>query len=157
MYNVVANRWTSINTLNTPPPVAGHSATVIEDNMIVFGGLQKPCTAVHCDKTNDIWILDMKNWTWEKKEIESKNMLYLIIEIDNMSSFYTWIQFLRNDFFLYKKYIVVIILLYVFNGLIKNILIIYCGIILSDVCQWVYNFLVIGYGLCLGNSLAKVN
>lgn len=72
VYNVIANRWTSVSTLNTPPPVAGHSATVIKDHMIVFGGLQKPSTAVHCEKTNDIWILDMQTWTWKKKEIESK-------------------------------------------------------------------------------------
>ncbi|CAH1118044.1 unnamed protein product [Phaedon cochleariae] len=70
VYDVVANRWTSMTTVNTPPPVAGHSVSVIGDWMIVFGGLQKPCNAVHCEKSNDIWKLHLSSWTWFKQEVE---------------------------------------------------------------------------------------
>ncbi|XP_060516603.1 F-box only protein 42 [Cylas formicarius] len=70
VYDIVANRWTCISTVNTPPPVAGHSASVVGEWMIIFGGLQKPNTAVHCEKSNDIWKLNLETWTWHKQEVQ---------------------------------------------------------------------------------------
>lgn len=69
VYDTLANRWTCISTLNTPPPMAGHSASVIGEWMIIFGGLQKPGTAVHCEKSNDIWKLNLETWTWYKQGV----------------------------------------------------------------------------------------
>ncbi|XP_018572049.1 F-box only protein 42 [Anoplophora glabripennis] len=71
VYDIVANRWTCISTVNTPPPVAGHSVSIVGEWMIIFGGLQKPNTAVHCEKSNDIWKLNLETWTWFKQEVES--------------------------------------------------------------------------------------
>ncbi|XP_056648886.1 F-box only protein 42 [Diorhabda carinulata] len=71
LYDIVANRWNSVTAINTPPPVAGHSVSIIGDWMILFGGLQKPCNAVHCEKSNDIWKVNLNNWTWYKQEVES--------------------------------------------------------------------------------------
>ncbi|KAG5900702.1 hypothetical protein JTB14_038220 [Gonioctena quinquepunctata] len=70
VYDIIGNRWTSITTLNTPPPVAGHSVSIVGEWMIIFGGLQKPCHAVHCEKSNDIWKLNLNSWTWYKQEVE---------------------------------------------------------------------------------------
>ncbi|KAJ8918194.1 hypothetical protein NQ315_014060 [Exocentrus adspersus] len=71
VYDIVANRWTCISTVNTPPPVAGHSVSILGDWMVIFGGLQKPSTAVHCEKSNDIWKLNLDTWTWHKQEVET--------------------------------------------------------------------------------------
>lgn len=70
VYDITANRWTCISTINTPPPVAGHSVSVLGDCMIIFGGLQKPSSAVHCEKSNDIWRLNLETWTWYKQEVQ---------------------------------------------------------------------------------------
>ncbi|CAG9864308.1 unnamed protein product [Phyllotreta striolata] len=71
VYDIISNRWTLIPTENTPPPVAGHSVSVVNDDMIIFGGLQKPCNAVHCEKSSDIWRLNLNTWTWHKQEVEN--------------------------------------------------------------------------------------
>ncbi|XP_018332759.1 F-box only protein 42 [Agrilus planipennis] len=68
-YDIPANRWTSINTEVSPPPTAGHSATVHGDIMVVFGGLQRANNVVHSIKSNDIWTLNLKTWTWHKQEV----------------------------------------------------------------------------------------
>lgn len=72
VYDINGNRWTCINTLNTPPPVAGHSASVINEWMIIFGGFQRPPNGLHCEKSNDIWKLNLETWTWYKQDVESK-------------------------------------------------------------------------------------
>jgi F-box protein 42 len=41
VYGIVSNRWTCINTPTNLPAMAGHSATVQGERMVVFGGLQK--------------------------------------------------------------------------------------------------------------------
>uniref|UniRef100_A0A6P7FJY5 F-box only protein 42 n=1 Tax=Diabrotica virgifera virgifera TaxID=50390 RepID=A0A6P7FJY5_DIAVI len=71
IYDIKANRWNSVTSLNTPPPIAGHSASIIGDWMVVFGGLQKPCNAVHCEKSNDVWRVNLTTWNWHKQQIES--------------------------------------------------------------------------------------
>lgn len=70
VYDITANRWTCISTISTPPPVAGHSVSVLGEWMIIFGGLQKPSTAVHCEKSNDIWKLHLETWTWYKQDVQ---------------------------------------------------------------------------------------
>ncbi|KAL1514120.1 hypothetical protein ABEB36_003433 [Hypothenemus hampei] len=69
VYDITTKRWTNICTENNPPPMAGHSACVVGQWMIVFGGLQKPSTAVHCEKSNDIWKLNLETWVWHKQEV----------------------------------------------------------------------------------------
>nr|XP_022919106.1 F-box only protein 42-like isoform X2 [Onthophagus taurus] len=68
-YDIAGNCWTCINTDITPPPTAGHSASIHHNFMVVFGGLQRAKTAVHSTKTNDVWKLDLDNWMWEKKDV----------------------------------------------------------------------------------------
>ncbi|XP_050302443.1 F-box only protein 42-like [Anthonomus grandis grandis] len=72
VYDVTANNWTCIiSTEIRPPPVAGHSVSVVGDYMIIFGGLQKPSSAVHCEKSNDIWKLHLDSWSWCKQEVQA--------------------------------------------------------------------------------------
>ncbi|CAH1989971.1 unnamed protein product [Acanthoscelides obtectus] len=70
VYDIPENRWRCVVTAHTPPPTAGHSASVIGDWMIVMGGLQKTAQAVHTERTNDVWKLHMRDWTWHKQPVE---------------------------------------------------------------------------------------
>nr|CAH7736644.1 unnamed protein product [Callosobruchus chinensis] len=70
VYDVPENRWLSMVSAYGPPPTAGHSASVVGDWMIVVGGLQKPAQAVHTERTNDVWKLNLKDWTWQKQPVE---------------------------------------------------------------------------------------
>lgn len=59
-----------INTMNTPPPIAGHSVSVHGEWMVVFGGLQRPSSVVHSMKSNDIWKLNLVTFVWYKQETQ---------------------------------------------------------------------------------------
>jgi F-box protein 42 len=72
IYDIIANRWTCINTTNAPPPTAGHSVSVVGEWMIMFGGIHKPSTAVHCEKSNDVWKLNLETWSWHRQEVEGE-------------------------------------------------------------------------------------
>ncbi|XP_071944372.1 F-box only protein 42-like [Antedon mediterranea] len=61
VYSMSLNQWTAITTSLTPPPMAGHRATVIKNKMIIFGGWQ-----VH-ERSNDIWVLNMDTMEWHKQ------------------------------------------------------------------------------------------
>lgn len=39
IYSIESNKWTAINTLETPPPTSAHSATIHGNLMVVFGGV----------------------------------------------------------------------------------------------------------------------
>lgn len=67
-YSVDTNKWMLINATNTPPPMAGHSACVKGDEMVVFGGLVM--SAVQNDQiqcSNDLWVLDIPSLSWRKQ------------------------------------------------------------------------------------------
>lgn len=67
-YCIKSNKWILINTTNPPPPMAGHSACIKGDEMIVFGGLIRSAAQnfqIQC--SNDIWVLNLStyNWRWQ--------------------------------------------------------------------------------------------
>lgn len=67
-YCVNTNKWALINAINSPPPMAGHSACIKGDEMIVFGGLVLSTAQnyqVQC--SNDVWVLDIPLFTWRKQ------------------------------------------------------------------------------------------
>lgn len=67
-YYVNSNKWILMNTTNTPPPIAGHSACVKGDEMIVFGGLvMSPTQNYHIECSNEIWVLDLLSLVWRKQ------------------------------------------------------------------------------------------
>lgn len=77
IYDILANRWICVNTINTPPPTAGHSVSVHKQWMIVFGGLQRSSFVVHSTKSNEIWKLNLETWTWYKQETEGSKICLL--------------------------------------------------------------------------------
>ncbi|KAM8713604.1 hypothetical protein ACLKA7_013856 [Drosophila subpalustris] len=61
-YDLAKDRWLARNSLPCPPPMAGHSATVHGNRMIVFGGYQiKDDVNVN---SNDTWVLDLVEQRW---------------------------------------------------------------------------------------------
>ncbi|XP_055953761.1 F-box only protein 42-like isoform X2 [Argiope bruennichi] len=67
IYNTTTNRWTQVTTASSCPPMAGHSATVHGDVMVVFGGVQKQICDGPFVSTNDVWTLDLKSYKWQKQ------------------------------------------------------------------------------------------
>ncbi|EDV98356.1 F-box only protein 42 [Drosophila grimshawi] len=61
-YDLVKDRWLARNSLPCPPPMAGHSASVHANRMIIFGGYQiKDDVNVN---SNDTWVLDLAEQRW---------------------------------------------------------------------------------------------
>jgi hypothetical protein len=64
-FDVEENLWSQITIppgAPKPPPMAGHSATVHGDRMIVFGGLQKQRSSIgQFSSSNDVWIFNVKS------------------------------------------------------------------------------------------------
>lgn len=68
VYNPEENRWNQIIILDNPPPMAGHSATIHGDKMVVFGGLQKQSNGRPFASSNDVWVLNLTTMTWKKQQ-----------------------------------------------------------------------------------------
>ncbi|XP_028166772.1 F-box only protein 42 [Ostrinia furnacalis] len=67
-YCVNTNKWILFNAHNPPPPMAGHSACIKGDEMVVFGGLvMSPVQNFQIQCSNDIWVLDIPTATWRKQ------------------------------------------------------------------------------------------
>ncbi|KAK7081534.1 F-box only protein 42, partial [Halocaridina rubra] len=64
VYDILGNRWTQLYYPGSPPPTAGHSATVHGSVMVVFGGLQKQEGTFA--STNDVFCLDLVRQCWFK-------------------------------------------------------------------------------------------
>ncbi|XP_026726926.1 F-box only protein 42 [Trichoplusia ni] len=67
-YCVNTNKWILLNATNSPPPMAGHSACMRGDEMVVFGGLVMSAVQnyqIQC--SNDVWVLDVPTLTWRKQ------------------------------------------------------------------------------------------
>ncbi|XP_076321536.1 F-box only protein 42-like isoform X2 [Tachypleus tridentatus] len=71
VYSISTNRWTQIVTTCTSPSLGGHTATLQNDEMVVFGGLECPNGAGIFSSTNDVWVLNLKEWTWRKQATTS--------------------------------------------------------------------------------------
>lgn len=66
-FNIEDNMWTARNMLDSPPPAAGHTATLHEDVIVFFGGLQKSDSV--SVSTNKVYCLDMRRLRWFKPNI----------------------------------------------------------------------------------------
>jgi F-box protein 42 len=64
-FDVEQNHWTQIPMIpgaSKPPPMAGHSASVHGQFMIIFGGLQKQRSSIgQFSSSNDVWSFDIKS------------------------------------------------------------------------------------------------
>jgi len=56
-------RWERLKIASPPPARAGHSASIVGDKMIIFGGSQRS------DRLNDIWVFDINTLTWRHQYI----------------------------------------------------------------------------------------
>lgn len=63
MYSIESNKWIAINTLDTPPPISAHSASIHKNYMIVFGGISNGCRG----RSNDVWCLNLDSYCWHKQ------------------------------------------------------------------------------------------
>ncbi|XP_053962380.1 uncharacterized protein LOC128865959 [Anastrepha ludens] len=61
-YDLNSNRWTLRITLPSPPPMAGHSASVHGDRMVIFGGYQ--IAEGLNSNSNETWCLDLNELKW---------------------------------------------------------------------------------------------
>ncbi|KAI4502377.1 hypothetical protein M0802_002289 [Mischocyttarus mexicanus] len=61
VYSIETNKWSAINTLDTPPAMSAHSATIHGNIMVVFGG-------IHCGlRSNDLWCLNLDTYSWHEQ------------------------------------------------------------------------------------------
>ncbi|XP_066546887.1 F-box only protein 42 [Amia ocellicauda] len=63
-YSPSKNWWNCIVTTHGPPPMAGHSSSVIGGRMVVFGG-----SLGSRQMSNEVWVLDLEQWSWSKPPI----------------------------------------------------------------------------------------
>ncbi|KAI8428134.1 hypothetical protein MSG28_002392 [Choristoneura fumiferana] len=66
--NNMTNKWILVNATNSPPPMAGHSACIKDNEMVVFGGLVMSAAQnyqIQC--SNEIWVLDLISLNWTKQ------------------------------------------------------------------------------------------
>ncbi|XP_076857909.1 F-box only protein 42 [Brachyhypopomus gauderio] len=63
-YSPSKNWWNCIVTTHGPPPMAGHSSSVINNTMVVFGG-----SLGARQMSNEVWVLDLDVWSWSKPTI----------------------------------------------------------------------------------------
>ncbi|XP_073814212.1 F-box protein 42 [Musca autumnalis] len=61
-YDLATNRWSVALTMTSPPPLAGHSASVHGDIMVIFGGYQI-IDGVNSN-SNETWCLDLVEHRW---------------------------------------------------------------------------------------------
>ena len=71
IYHIKESRWALMSSdteVLHPPAMAGHSATVHQQRMIVFGGLQKQRSSVgQYTVSNDIWVYHLERAVWERQ------------------------------------------------------------------------------------------
>ena len=77
IYKPALNRWSHVVTLShqSPQPVAGHSASVVGDQMVVFGGSQVPGVR---------YCVTSINWAVCKLHIVQKEMFYLLYHTESI-------------------------------------------------------------------------
>lgn len=63
-YSPSKNWWNCIVTTHGPPPMAGHSSSVIGSTMVVFGG-----SLGARQMSNEVWLLDLEQWSWSKPSV----------------------------------------------------------------------------------------
>lgn len=69
VYHIAENKWTSVTTVDGPPQMTGHSASVHENTMLIFGGYT--CVDGVPASINDVWSLDLTSFTWTKRATTS--------------------------------------------------------------------------------------
>lgn len=72
LFDTTTDRWSSVVPRSSCPAMAGHSASIIGHQMIVFGGLKTEVnTSSPFSSSNDIWILNLNDFVWHKQKTSS--------------------------------------------------------------------------------------
>lgn len=83
-FDLIENKWTLVKATgqnagelssSSPPPLAGHSASVISDRMIVYGGLlySQGSNFNPICVNKDLWIYEFATNRWYKQEIKNSD------------------------------------------------------------------------------------
>jgi|MDTB01.3.fsa_nt_gb hypothetical protein len=67
-WHIERNKWSRIDSINTPPPRCSHQCVVFRSHMYMFGG--EFCTSDKFHHYRDLWRLDLTTNVWE--EIHAK-------------------------------------------------------------------------------------
>lgn len=68
IFDTQTDRWSLIEPKSYCPPIAGHSASIVGDQMVVFGGLQsEPNNPTPFSSSNDLWVLNLNHFVWHKQ------------------------------------------------------------------------------------------
>jgi F-box protein 42 len=95
-YTLASSRWELVVTVTSPPPMAGQGATVIGDQMIIYGGcvgqnlglviisprssdincisksaicFRNIAWPLSCYRLNEIWVLDLRCMDWTRVDV----------------------------------------------------------------------------------------
>lgn len=71
IYNTNTNRWNQVVTSTCCPGMAGHTASMVGESMVVFGGLHCQSSWGPFTSSNDLWVLDVKTMSWRKQRTTS--------------------------------------------------------------------------------------
>ncbi|VDN60602.1 unnamed protein product [Dracunculus medinensis] len=63
LFDTEKNHWVELITENSVPKLASHTASIIGDSMVVFGGSMGNCS------TNEVWVLDIPGRMWLQPQI----------------------------------------------------------------------------------------
>lgn len=69
-YDLASNSWTLMKTVNRGPKSAAHSASIVNDSIVLFGGLRESEMDLQLpEPCNELWILDLKSLTWQQIQV----------------------------------------------------------------------------------------
>ena len=71
-------RWNLITPASElkPPTMAGHSASVHNGHMIIFGGLQKRSTIGQFSSSNDVWSFNTDRYALFRNKMFALNEMF---------------------------------------------------------------------------------
>ncbi|RWS14199.1 F-box protein-like protein [Dinothrombium tinctorium] len=71
-FDIKTNRWSAVTSKSECPSIAGHYASVINNEMIVFGGLVSEVNMQNSFiPSNDIWVFNFDKNIWRKQSVIS--------------------------------------------------------------------------------------
>jgi len=70
-FDTSSRKWSLIEPVNQCPPMSGHTASIVNQEMIVFGGLQCKDYSTYFTSTNDIWVYNFETLTWREQSTNS--------------------------------------------------------------------------------------
>jgi N-acetylneuraminic acid mutarotase len=75
MYDFKTRKWENVEPKSNviPEPRAGHSCSIYNDGLYVFGGKDDDN-----NKLNDLWCFDLKSYIWKEIKVENPPIVLLL-------------------------------------------------------------------------------